>query len=143
MSAVNSPAPMYTAAGVAVPYTGAGTAASPYVNALTLGTTYYVELGSEFFSTGVVQWVHDASIVITSITYQSTALPRAALTTWESTATKGWADESSITTITAAGGSAACPRSPISGVGMERLRAIVVVGATGGSCVPFQNWKVA
>ena len=143
MAEINSPVPIYTSAGVPVTYTGAGTVASPWVNSLTNGTTYYADLGSVNFSTGVVQWVHDSSIVITSITYQSSALNATALNAWEATAAKGWAAESAITTIAAAGGSAACPRSPLSGVGMHRLRAIIVVGATGGSCVGFQNWKVS
>ncbi len=143
MAANNSPCPMYTSVGVVVPNTGAGTVASPYVNVLTLNTTYYVELGSESFSTGAVQWVYNSAIVLTGITYQSSTMPPSALNTWEATAANGWVDESSITTITAAGGTAAAKVSKISGAGMHRLRAVVVVGATGGSCVPTQNWKAA
>lgn len=140
MSSPNSPVPIYTAAGAAVPYTGLGTIASPWLTSLTLGTTYYAELGSDFCTTGVIQWVYDASIVITSITYASTALPREALAT-EGAAAGGWKTETLMTVITAAGGTAATQSTPVSGVGMKRLRAVIVVGATGGSLVGYQDWK--
>ena len=142
MPSPNSPCPIYTAAGAVVPYTGTGTIADPWLNVLTLGTTYYAELGSEFYSTGAAQWVHDAAIILTGITYEISAVPRVGLATWGAAA-GGWKAESLITTITAAGGTAACPISKITGVGTDRVRGVIVVGATGGSCVPFQNWKVS
>lgn len=140
------PASLFTAAGALVPVivTGLGTDASPFVysNVLTAGATYYADFGSDRYSSGVFQWVHSAPIVITGITYQSSALARSALPTWAAAA-GGWVVEPALTTITAAGGSAGTRASPVIGATAHRYRGVLVVGATGGSCVPFQNWKPA
>lgn len=142
MPSPNNPVPIYTGAGVAVAYTGSGTIASPYANVLTLGTTYYAELGSEHWSSGGWQWVYDASIIVTSITIAATYLPREALATWGAAA-GGWETVATLPVVSVAGGSAGNVTTPVTGAAAPRYRATIVVGAMGGSLVPYQNWKPA
>lgn len=115
---------------------------APAPASLVANTTYYAELGSEHFSTGAIQWVWDAAIILTSITYESTCVPRDTLFTYAAAA-GGWDAEGDIATITAAGGTADSAKTKLEGVGVPRLRAIIVVGATGGVLTPYQTWKAA
>ena len=131
--------PIYTDAGVLVPYT-VPEAPDPPTIALTASLTYYAEIGCSRNVGGVIQWVHDNALKITSLTIESTALPREILSTYAAAA-GGWVAESSITTITAAGGTAATARSPLIDVVMPRLRAVIVLGNVGGSLAGYLYTK--
>lgn len=142
MSAPNSPAQIFGSAGTPVIYTGSGTVADPWVSSLTAGQTYYVELGHEDHATSWYQFRWDAAIIITSITFKSTCIPREELTTWAASAL-GWDAEPDIATITVAGGSASHEIVRLEGNGAPRQRGEIVVGGTGGSLVVYQKHKRA
>lgn len=95
---------------------------------LVNGTTYYAEIGFDEYSKHSVMWSWDATIVITSIEYERTNFPEASVF---AAAGKIW-EPTGITAITVAGGSAACAVSDFADDQMMRMRAKIVVGATGG-----------
>lgn len=100
--------------------------------ALTLGTTYHFPLGGESSIISSVHWQWDAAIVITSITIQSSNYPDVAV---GSVNPGDWVTDTLAPTpvvLAAAGGAAGGGIQNVPNSGARRLRAVVVVGATGG-----------
>lgn len=120
-------------------FDGTGT---PVSGSLTANTTYYVELGSEQYPTSWYQFVYDAAIAITSITFASTLLPRSSLTTYAAAA-DGWVTETDIESIAVVAGTAGTVMRRCAGNGAPRQRAVIAVGATGGALVVYQHHKAA
>lgn len=114
---------------------------------LVAGTTYYAELGGAETMWDSIQWKHDDALVLTAITIESSNLPTEKPDTgytptfwggarvWDAAA-GNWHPETAIATYSDAGGGSAdtytTTLTHIGGNGAKRLRAKVVVGATGG-----------
>ena len=98
---------------------------------LTLGTTYYVDIGSAEESRGSIQWQHDASIIAT-ITYEVTNFPESSAGL-SAAASDDWHPDPAMGVTAIPGGAVGCPLVHMADDGAARMRAKIVVGATGGN----------
>jgi hypothetical protein len=108
-----------------------GTAKAPDTNGdatLVLAETYYADVGNAQFHKSSVMFSWDASIIITGITYEFSNFPDAGLYL---PAGKIWKD-SGVAATTVAGGSASSVIAHFADNMAGRMRAKIIVGATGG-----------
>ncbi len=121
-------------------YSAAGVLVGPQ-QSLASGTTYYAELGGPDNPWSSIQWKWDAAVIVTAITVESSNLPTSqgglGSEFWAgvspfAAAADGWHPETAVASIAIAGGTAGNQLVHIGGGGQMRLRAKIVVGATGG-----------
>lgn len=113
----------YSAAGVRLVGAAAGTT-------LVAATTYYAELiGLQDAPRTSMQWSWDAAIAITGITYETTNFHDAGVF---AAAGAIWYPETAIATLTVVAGTASTNLAHFADNIARRMRAKIVVGATGG-----------
>lgn len=112
---------------------------------LVANTTYYCELRAADDPWTSIQWKWDNTIVITSVNYHSSNIPPYepsiavppgfydALRVWNADALDGWAPETSMPALAVPGGTKGNQMVHVADNCGLRLRATVVVGATGGN----------
>lgn len=96
---------------------------------LVAGTTYYAGLGGNNMRLLSPQWKWDAALIAT-ITYETSNFPDVPI---YAAAASGWCPEPAIATLTIPGGAAGVDMEHIDDIGSQRMRAQIVVGATGGA----------